>query len=346
MEARVATRRRRAKGTSPITEDLQQDSRSCSPVHEAEGQEMEEVSLEKVLVELRDFRRDNKQQLSEIQQDLHKTSNRLDEAEGRIEEVETAMQAASSLLAQLLQRQNNMEAKLIDQEGRARRENIRIYGIPEGAEDNNIEGFIDKLLRDCLDFPQDAQIKIERAHRALGLKPADAQSKPRSIIVKFASYKVKEEVIRRAWQKGQVQYNNDRFYVDHDYPPAIIKKRAEYNQAKKMLKERKINFQTPYPARLRVFYGDETCLYQTAAEATSDMASRVLPVKVIRPSVSSYQRELRLLSSWQVTGEQDAVTPSGTRSQEDNEPRPRFKEKLQEFKRLPPTDKWFPIERI
>lgn len=227
METRVVTRKKRTKGTASIMKDLQQESRSCSPVHEAEGQEMEEVSLEKVLTELRDFRHDNKQQLSEIQQDLHKTSDRLDEAEGRIEEVETALQAASSLLTQLLQRQDNMEAKLIDQEGRARWENIRIYGIPEGAEDNNIEGFIDKLFRDCLDFPQDAQIKIERAHRALGPKPAKAQSKPRSIIVKFASYKVKEEVIRRAWQKGQVQYNNERFYVDHDYPPAIIKKRAE-----------------------------------------------------------------------------------------------------------------------
>lgn len=339
METRVVTRKKQTKGTAPITEDLQQDSRSCSPVHEAEGQEMEEVSLEKVLTELRDFRRDNKQQLSEIQQDLHKTSDRLDEAEGRIEEVETALQAASSLLTQLIQRQDNMEAKLIDQEGRARQENIRIYGIPEGVEDNNIEDFIDKLFRDCLDFPQDTQIKIERAHRALGPKPANAQSKPRSIIVKFASYKVKEEVIRRAWQKGQVQYNNERFYVDHDYPPAIIKKRAEYNQAKKILKERKIKFQTPYPAKLRVFYGDETCLYQTETEATSDMASRGLPVKVIRPSVSSYQWELRLLSSWQVAGDQEAVTPSDTHPQEDEEPRQRFKEKLQEFRRLSPTDK-------
>ncbi|KAA8595348.1 hypothetical protein FQN60_012483 [Etheostoma spectabile] len=40
-----------------------------------------------------------------------------------------------------------------------------------------------------------------------------------------------------------------------------------------------------------------------------------------------------------MAGDQDAVTPSWTRSQEDEEPRQRFKEKLQEFRRLPPTDK-------
>ena len=30
-----------------------------------------------------------------------------------------------------MQRQANLEARLIDQEGRARRDNLRIYGIPE-----------------------------------------------------------------------------------------------------------------------------------------------------------------------------------------------------------------------
>ncbi len=53
-----------------------------------------------------------------------------------------------------------MEAKLIDQEGRVRRDNIRIYGIPEEAEGNNISSFLENLLRDSLDFPHDAEIKI------------------------------------------------------------------------------------------------------------------------------------------------------------------------------------------
>lgn len=94
-----------------------------------------------------------------------------------------------------------MEAKLIDQEGRPRWENIQIYGIPEEVEGNNISNFLEKLQRDSLDLPQDMELKIESAHRALAPKPTDSHTKPRSIIVKFASYKVKEEVIRKAWQK-------------------------------------------------------------------------------------------------------------------------------------------------
>ncbi len=140
------------------------------------------------------------------------------------------------LVKRLSQRQASMEAKLIDQEGRARRDDIRIYGIPEESEGNNISRFLENLLRDSLDFPHDAEIKIERAHRALAPKPTDPQAKPRSIIAKQASYRAKEEVIRKAWQKREVLYNNTRFYVDHDYPPTILKKRAEYAEAKKILR--------------------------------------------------------------------------------------------------------------
>ena len=279
---------------------------SSSPTCGANEDGEDDASLRSILNELRDFRRDNKHQLTEIKQELHRTNNRLEEAETRIDEAETALQATTTLLKRLLQRQASMEAKLTDQEGRARRDNIRIYGIPEEAEGGDISTFLENLLKESLDFPPDTELKIERAHRALAPKSTGPQAKPRSIIVKFASYKVKEEVIRKAWQKREVFYNNTRYYVDHDYPSAILKKRVEYAEAKKILKERKIRFQTPYPARLRVFYNDGTRLYQSAAEATEDMASRGFSVTVIPAPISPDQRETELLSTWQVAGGRQA----------------------------------------
>lgn len=321
-----------------INDEETHQSRSCSPVHEdSEENETEKASLDSILRELKDFRRDNKKQLSDIQENLQKTNERLETAECRIDEVEISMQAASTLLKRMVQRQNDIEAKLTDQEARARRDNVRIYNIPEQAENNNMIPFLEKMLRESLDFPREAEVKIERAHRALGPKPADP-SKPRSIIAKFASFTVKEEVIRRAWQKKQVFYNNKRYYVDHDYPPAILKKRAEYSQAKKVLKEKKVKFQTPYPAKMRVFFEEGTRLYQNAAEATADMSSRGFPVTVISPHVDPFQHELQRLSSWQMIGDQDAAEPRGRPSQTSEDPRRRMVEKLQEFRRQATTD--------
>lgn len=139
-----------------------------------------------------------------------------------------------------------METKLLDQEGRARRNNIRIYGIPQGAEGNNITNFLENLLRESLDFPQDLELKIERAHRALALRSTNPQAKPRSIVAKLAIYRIKEEVICRAWQKKQVFYNRTCFYVDYDYPSTVLKQHTEYGEAKKLLKGKNVKFQTPF----------------------------------------------------------------------------------------------------
>lgn len=56
------------------------------------------ASLQSILNKLRDFRRDNELQLTEIKQELCRTNNRLDEAEGHIDEAESALQVAATLV--------------------------------------------------------------------------------------------------------------------------------------------------------------------------------------------------------------------------------------------------------
>ncbi len=105
-----------------------------------------------------------------------------------------------------------------------------------------------------------------------------ATGKPRSI--KFNRYKTKGEVWCKAWEKKEILLNNQRIYFDHDYLATVLSKQKEYNEAKRMLKEKRICFQTPYPARLHVFYEDGMRLYHTASKATKDMKDRGFPVKV------------------------------------------------------------------
>jgi len=244
---------------------------------------------------------------------LHSTNNRLEEAEGRIEEAETALQAMAMLTKKLMKRQASMEAKLTDQEGQARRDNLWIHGIPEKEEGDIMCAFPEKLLSDTLDI---RGLGIERAHRSQAPAPEEPRARPRSIIAKFTSYKVKEEVIRKAWQKKAVYYKNTRFFVDHDYPTALLRKRYEYTEAKKILKERKIKFQTPYPAKLRVHYDDGTQTYQNAADATADMAKREHPVTVIAAPIDTDHRELQLLSSWQMARDQRGTSDADAGAQQ------------------------------
>lgn len=159
----------------------------------------------------------------------------------------------------LLKLQAHLEAKLTDQEGRSRRDNFRIHGVCEGAEDNSssVISFVCTLLKQNLDLPPTVSLAVERAHRALGPRPT-GDAPPRFIVVKFSSYRTKEEIVKVAWQKRGFVFQGKRVNIDHDYAPDVLKKRKEYAEAKRALREKKIRFQTPFPAKLRVFYQEET----------------------------------------------------------------------------------------
>lgn len=143
-------------------------------------------------------------------------------------------------MLEVLKLQEKLEARLTDQEGRSRRENIRLHGITEGAEDNSLmmATFVENLFREKLDIPASTELRIERAHRSLGPKPPPG-SPPRSIVVKFASFKTKEEVLKLAWQKKGFLYHERKVILDHDYAPEVLKKHREYTEAKRILR---VNF--------------------------------------------------------------------------------------------------------
>lgn len=55
--------------------------------------------------------------------------------------------------------------------------------------------------------------------------------------------------MKTAWQKQGFVFQERRVNIDDD-----LKKRKEYTDAKRVLRERKIRFQTPFPAKFRVFF--------------------------------------------------------------------------------------------
>lgn len=279
-------------------------------------------SLQTILQELREFRRENVDTLREIREDIKATNNRVEEAEMRISETEERVQGLEEATTELLKLQAKLEDRLTDQEGRARRENIRIHGIEEGSESNSSSmiTFVENLLREKL--PPTHDLKIERAHRRP--KPP-AESPPRSIVAKFSSSKTKEEILKLVWQKRGFLYKERRVFVDHDYAPETLKKRREYAEAKKVLRENNTRFQTPFPARLRVFYEGETCLYNSAEEAMTDMVKRGLPVTIFKPPVSWADRVKNLM--WR------KVRSPGRAEQQPETPRDGFKKRLDVFRR-------------
>ncbi|KAK7945279.1 hypothetical protein WMY93_001007 [Mugilogobius chulae] len=237
-----------------------------------------------ILKELRQFRQENKSNFEELKKDIAAINKRLDEAECRIEKVEERVQTSEEFSSGMLKLYTKLEEKLTDLESRTRRENIRIYGVSEGAEKDSTDmvSFVEKLLREGLGLPEDLDLQIERTHRSLGpLPPASAP--PRSIVVKFLSFKTKESVLRKSWRTKGFKWNDKQVNIDQDYPPAIVGKRREYTEIRKVLKENEVQFQTLFPARLRVKHNDGSKIYDTAAEAAEDLVKEAIGSNYCQP---------------------------------------------------------------
>lgn len=271
------------------------------------------ASLETVLEEIREFRKDVKEQLHDIKAEITKIDNRVEAVEDRVGKTEDRTQNVESVLGKLIKQVARLEKKVMDQDGRSRQNNIRIFNVPEDMEGESMTQFLEELLNDKLEMSIKAA-DIERAHRALVPKPSGEDKnkpKPRSIVMRLARYKTKEEILRKAWGKKKVLLDkNTQIFFDNDYHPTILQRRKDYAEAKRVLKQQGIRFQTPAPAKLRVHYETGPQLYQSAKEATTDMKARGLPIDIFKPDHTEDKEDLHsqlLRTAWECVDTRDTV---------------------------------------
>ena len=158
------------EGVSPETERL-----------EAASNEHESV----ILMELRKLRQEhaeaasdkramarletNMKELMERTASLEQRAGHMEERIGNTDDRATRLERSAAFL---LEQAAKLSAKCDDLESRMRRNNIRIHGIPEGAEKNDTIGFITGLIKSNIHITGDMEISIERAHRSLNLRTA------------------------------------------------------------------------------------------------------------------------------------------------------------------------------
>lgn len=145
-----------------------------------------------------------------------------------------------------------LKAKVTDLEGRSRRQNIRILGVPELTESGSPSKFFSDLLREVFG----AEIlptppEIDRAHRSLAARPAPGQ-RPRPVILRLHRNQTKELIIREARQRGKLEFRGKPIRVVEDYSPEVANQRAEYRAVMTELYNRGLKSALLYPAKLRV----------------------------------------------------------------------------------------------
>lgn len=254
--------------------------------------------------EFANFKEDVNNKLKANKDELQDQKKSLNEAQTCIEELETFNMEAKDALLTTLREQRKLQDKLTDLEGRSRRNNVRIFGVPEGSEGDSVIRFVEELLQRELTLPEGTSLLIQRAHRAAARRPRPGET-PRSIIINFLRFDTKEMILRKAWQK-RVKLGNSPLYFDNDYAAEVVQKRRAYMEIKKTLKDKGIRLQTPL-TRIRIHWTDGPQLYNSAQDAAKEMRKRGMDVQMKEADEERMMEErMQAASPWQRVGEPGA----------------------------------------
>lgn len=166
--------------------------------------------------------------------------------------VDQRLQQLEKTCSDLQKDNEQLKLKVSDLEGRSRRQNVRIIGLPESIEGPRPTKFFSKLLADV--FGTDVLAsppELDRAHRSLAPKPAPG-GKPRPVILRFHRFQVKDLVICEARKRGTLYYKSHPIRLFDDYSPDVLKQCAEYRGPMAELYKRGYKPALLYPARLRI----------------------------------------------------------------------------------------------
>lgn len=283
----TTTSKTRGQGKSGHSKETDNKPLSTNSVSSDASSREEQIACEgemSLIQEMRKLREENSQghkqttktlerlekTVTDIKEQLGDHQRRIDGLEGRVSDVEDAGAGQHRVIRYLFQREKQLTAVCDDLQNRLRRNNLRIFQIPEESERGDVVAFVKALLPKVLTLPPNLDIKIERAHRSLQSRPTDPAAPPRSIIVRFLDAAVKDIVLQQAWSQGKVMFQDKRIFFDQDYSPELQKKRAKVHAVVKQLKQKGVQAKCLYPARLRVKMdsGEKTFSSLTNAAST------------------------------------------------------------------------------
>lgn len=233
-----------------------------------------ETSFSKLLDAIQETKEDLTKHIdkktADIQTTLTKIESSLSTLSEQVEEIETRVSANEDDIKDARDRVDKME-KLIkhlkdktdDLENRSRRSNIRILNVPEQAEGQDAVGFLEKFIPHILGNANfTSPVTLERAHR-IGKK----SDRPRPLIAKFLNFRDKEKVLRLARSKGEMTYENKKISFYPDYSADLQRRRDEFLDVKRVLREKEVEYALIYPAQLRIKHLGSVKFFSTPAEA-------------------------------------------------------------------------------
>lgn len=198
-----------------------------------------------------------KTKLSRCSKDIAKLRSDYSDLRKRVNKTENTTESNKGKLA-------DYEAKLADLEDRNRRDNVRILGIPEGAEGPNATQFISTNLLKWFPNLGDQRMEIMCAHR-IG-PPATGNRGPRTLICKMLRFSDWDKILQ-ASRKTPVKLGDCDIHFSADFSNYTVMRRWAFSPAIEEARKQGLQAYLLYPARLKLIRGQDQRIFDTSTEA-------------------------------------------------------------------------------
>lgn len=210
---------------------------------------------------------DLKNDMGHVRQDLRKINERVKEAEERISRVEDQLPTLSQTVKTHTQQINSLLLKVDDLENRSRRSNLRLVGVPEKEEGRDPVAYFERWLLEVVGRNiLSSFFAIERAHRVPARAPPPG-APPRPILMKLLNFRDRDAILRAAREKGDFTIQGHKVSLYPDFSNEIQKRRMQFLDVKKRLRNVGVPYAMQYPAKLRVVALGSTHFFDSPVEA-------------------------------------------------------------------------------
>lgn len=220
---------------------------------------------------LRDLRTDiqkTKDEVKDIRGDLDRVTTSAKSANDRVNSLQATAREDRRTVIQLQKQLDELTEKLTDLEDRSRRNNVRIVGLPEGAEGSDAVSYLKANLPLWIPSLKGQSIDIERAHRVYHDADDAKPNKPRTLIFKLLRWQDRSDILSGAHQAFPVKSaNDDSLLFFPDYSRATTSKRKSFDAVKKKAKAMGLHNFLRYPAVLKIDHGGKKLSFQTPEAA-------------------------------------------------------------------------------
>lgn len=222
-------------------------------------------ALSSLTVQFESFKED----ITHVKRDIQKVAERTTRMETRISEMEDQFTPVQRDVRKNTQVIAALLAKTDDLENRSRRNNVRLVGVPEKIEGSNPSDYFESWLVTVFGKETLSSLfAVERAHR-VPLRPLPPGAPPRPVLIKLLHFKDRDTILRKARDLPDAMINGCRVSFYPDFSAEVQKRRMQFLDVKKRLRNLLVPYAMLYPAKLRVAALGTTHFFELPKDASS-----------------------------------------------------------------------------